>query len=767
MVNRHGSRKERICPWCSQSFSKDEHLARHIRSHTKEKPFSCPTCRKAFTRHDSLLRHSRSHFEEQQRVRGSQHSAQEDLSSCTADTLSDLLNSAIETGNSRIFQAAATTTTSPFTQSPPSTHGPPATHSLPYEYDSTMGVGAMSSWSGPMDTSNNQFSLLTDNLNRPETANINMTNNWMFSPSQQFPGWLVDEEFDLSALCANIPPSGTSLPMDWASYGFFANDRVQMNYSEANIIIEAPAGIIGESKEEKVKRQWFTYLGPERSGQATPDGSNESTSVDERYREDLSRELQQRRITYEPLPSTDFLNLCIQMYFTRFHPIFPIVHAPTFRPSAKRSLLLISICSVGSLFVGSPYAMVQGNRLFERLNKAILASWEMYFVRGAPDALAMTQAALLGQTFAMLSGNPRHIVLFQTFHGTLIAWARRQNMFDQDMSAMYSSDIQSDVEASWRKWIYNEEKRRVAVGLRIHDTESAELFMTEPFLRFSAATWTISSGELWTAPTSNAWAHALGERKDQNTNFEYSPPLSTDRYERDIPELSSTYPELALYAFLEGMSSQIMERASIQQCLTETSQELTPKLVIIYNSLLRQQLQLDNFSLKALWHSIFILLHCNMNKLECAIGREGCEKAQDHVEYATSWASSVDAHRCAIHAALILRHLQRIPIGQEPGIHVPRLLYRSTLVWYAYTRFGRDGGTASTTNELNFPELNGTGIDTGRVLFAANGFKKSRPTTSESSTLFHLIDLLARLGHWGISQKMASLFSVLVHNHDV
>lgn len=111
------------------------------------------------------------------------------------------------------------------------------------------------------------------------------------------------------------------------------------------------------------------------------------------------------------------------MYFTRFHPIFPIVHAPTFRPSAKRSLLLISICSVGSLFLGSPYAVAQGNRLFERLNKAILASvchcscisvvtyangnplqWEMYFVRGAPEALAMTQAALLGQTFAMLSG---------------------------------------------------------------------------------------------------------------------------------------------------------------------------------------------------------------------------------------------------------------------------------------------------------------------------------------------------------------------------
>lgn len=162
---------------------------------------------------------------------------------------------------------------------------------------------------------NNQFSLLADNPNRPEAASINMTNSWMFSPSHQFPGWLVDEEFDLSALCANIPPSGTSLSMDWSGQGFFASDRLQMNNSsDANIIIEAPSDIIAESKEEKVKRSWFTYLGPERSGQVTPDGTNEPTSVDERYREDLSRELQQRRIAYEPLPSTDFLVPPTQSY---------------------------------------------------------------------------------------------------------------------------------------------------------------------------------------------------------------------------------------------------------------------------------------------------------------------------------------------------------------------------------------------------------------------------------------------------------------------
>lgn len=62
------------------------------------------------------------------------------------------------------------------------------------------------------------------------------------------------------------------------------------------------------------------------------------------------------------------------MYFTKFNPVFPIVHAPTFRPSTKSSLLLLSICSVGSLFIGSPRAASQGQRIFEMLNKSILAS---------------------------------------------------------------------------------------------------------------------------------------------------------------------------------------------------------------------------------------------------------------------------------------------------------------------------------------------------------------------------------------------------------
>ncbi|CAG8637678.1 3845_t:CDS:2, partial [Ambispora leptoticha] len=49
------------CSICTRGFVRQEHLNRHMRTHTGERPFICKTCQKRFSRSDELTRHEKTH----------------------------------------------------------------------------------------------------------------------------------------------------------------------------------------------------------------------------------------------------------------------------------------------------------------------------------------------------------------------------------------------------------------------------------------------------------------------------------------------------------------------------------------------------------------------------------------------------------------------------------------------------------------------------------------------------------------------------------
>ncbi|KAK6586745.1 hypothetical protein PZA11_000035 [Diplocarpon coronariae] len=442
----------KACRFCTRQFAKTEHLIRHERCHTKERPFQCSICGKNYSRNDTLIRHRRTHGSNTTTV------APEVFSNNDAATTSDAVEAPATPMRLRNKRASLSSLSSPPVsgalaeaagfQSPgfdarPALDFPaqmfghdvyPAAELGPAGYQS---AGTVMAQIDPTLAGENLESL-ADLENLDGSARMTFPGPFLDPALQQYPPrpnlyppypppdhmpyvpppadhfqcWLVGQDFDLPAFNeAFLPPTAAEF-----------------------------LGLHGPHSAP----QWKDHDMP------SPE-TGAMLSLRLRWERDL-------------VPNLDFLNVAIQLFFTGFNPIFPIFHAPTWRPSEHSLLLLLSICSIGTLFMGSDATTIQAAKMFETVHQTIQGSWATISSKPARERLAFIQAALIGQIFAYLSGNPKYLGLVKNFHINLLA--RRSDLLESTRAIpRLESEAPEELDEAWASWARDEEVSRQHLGL--------------------------------------------------------------------------------------------------------------------------------------------------------------------------------------------------------------------------------------------------------------------------------------------------------------
>ncbi|EXJ72307.1 uncharacterized protein A1O5_04811 [Cladophialophora psammophila CBS 110553] len=549
------------------------------------------------------------------------------------------------------------------------------------------------------------------------------------------------------------------------------------------------------------------------SGTATPRDAATTTldNIDETYRVRMASKLRPP-LRDEPLPSIDFMNLCIHLFFTRFNVALPLIHSPSFRPTHSNALLVLSICSAGCLSLGAETSAKTGSMLFERVNKAILvAPWERALPRTNDQTWNIVKASIIGQTYALLSGDPAHRATAAAYHGSLIALARYHKLFNPAPAFHLPNDLSTeDLDRAWRTWATQEELRRIAVLLYIHDAEIAALFHHEPVFRHNAGHIpTVSSPELFSAPSASAWASLLRaeQRESQFGTPDYRAEITSsfnlghgtisgENQSNPLLQRGMKYRNiLNVYNNLSGISASICECRHLDllsfNMVSKFESDLltwyasTPKgFKVSYDASMQTEAP---FSLLPLWHYNFLALSTDLNVLEIAVGKEGSEVSPSTRASVLSWITSLDSKRCLLHALFLQNLIVSTNMGALVAIHTPRILFSAAICWYCYMLYLPECPSVSISWTSPFPAgmfepLNslpeiqllreGKSLDSTNIypvphildetLAALPKILAANVAEMKANTLCVIECILRRLGTSGISLRFADIIQAFI-----
>lgn len=401
--------------------------------------------------------------------------------------------------------------------------------------------------------------------------------------------------------------------------------------------------------------------------------------------------------------TSDFFDACIHEYFERVLPSFPVLHAPTFQAQDCISPLLLNILALGSLFVTIPGSNEKGEIIWRLAHTAVATSWQSLMARKGPydscRGVQLVLAALLGQTYALLSNNPSIRTTAFVFHGLGFYWARTSGMynwFSFPLEDIPTSDAPKEEKmCRWKTWAAKETQRRAILGHYILDGLIAQSSGSAPSTRHVInSIGTACREAAFSAQTVEEWIAEMQSSMlvEQPISSIYASLLSPKYTSSPIP-----LSEFSISVVLEGLQSLVSDlHEATPPAIGITSQrEIISALINIYEgNIVTVGLRPPPECLPLLlrWHTISLELNAPSTALFQSI--RSAHKSlklssrgpmNNHIQQKPidmdRWAKSAAGMRALLHAIAIKQLLCDIPPSRALAPHIPNAIFASATIF--------------------------------------------------------------------------------------
>lgn len=396
-----------------------------------------------------------------------------------------------------------------------------------------------------------------------------------------------------------------------------------------------------------------------------------------------------------------FLHTCLQEFFNRILPSLPVIHEPTFAHSEVIHPLLLTMASLGSLFVCLPGSVKKGEILWRLGHTAIATSWHTLLGLRGPrdscDGIQVVLTALLGQTYALLSGNVNIRTTALVVHSLGFYWARTCGMYAVKEPRIPGFNApQPEKDAAWRMWAAVEVQRRAILGHYILDGLISQASASPANARhlINSLSTTFSDAAFF-ARTADEWILEMTRSAAVQTPFS---AVFASVFSIDYPSKPICLSSFSTIVVMEGLQSLVSDLYEITGPAfgTISASQIIRALLNLYDTnlshLLIQSKNDNHLQLQIRWHTICLelavssttLYHqlCEAYKLPQVFGeRTTTNRPASHRNFdLTQWAMSADALHAVLHATAIIRLLNDIPFSRSHAIHIPAAIFASTMV---------------------------------------------------------------------------------------